>query len=131
MATVRIPKPQAMCIGPLSQVTKRSQFEAIAAKSLGEGSNTIGISGSKASRKYPMESFSSGPIKVTTFRPRQYRAVMSSQKFSTGHLLPHAFRPPTKTPTLSLPEPRQGKACIFLLQSSFSVLERANEGRLA
>src|SRR5437867_7042671 len=131
MATVRMPKPQAICIGPLSQVTKRSQFEIIAARSLGAGSKTIGMSDSKASRKYPKASFSSGPTKVITFRPCRYRAVMSSQNFLVGHFLPHAFRPPTKTPTVYLPEPWPVKACSFFLPSSFSVLERANAGRLS
>src|SRR6266545_7389582 len=121
MATVRMPKPQDICIGPLSQVTKRSRFEIIAAKSRGAGSKTIGMADAKASRKYPKESFSSGPMKVITFRPWRYRAVMSSQNFLIGHFLPHAFRPPTKTPTIHLPEPWPSKACNFFLPSSFSV----------
>jgi hypothetical protein len=58
-------------MGPLSQDTKRSQLETIAAKSREEGSKTKGIAGSKASLKNPIKLFSSGPKNVTTFIPSQ------------------------------------------------------------
>jgi hypothetical protein len=58
-------------MGPLSQVTNRSQFETMTAKSLGEGSKINGILGFKASLNNPIKPFSSGPKNVTTFTPSQ------------------------------------------------------------
>src|SRR2546430_15788296 len=103
----------------------------MAAKFLIEGSNTIGMSQTKASRKYPTESLSSGPMNVTTFRLCERRAAMSLQKLLSGHLLPHTFHPPTKTPTVGLPVTQPGRACIRLLPSSTSALVRTNERRLS
>src|SRR5207248_3254175 len=56
---------------------------------------------------------------------------MSLQKLLSGHLLPHTFRPPTKTPTVGLPVTQPGRACIRLLPSSISALVRTNERRLS
>src|SRR5713226_8586484 len=55
---------------------------------------------------------------------------MSSQKFLIGHLFPHAFLPPTKTPTIG-PPPWPTKVSILLFPSSFSAEERTNEGRVS
>src|SRR2546422_8644660 len=55
---------------------------------------------------------------------------MSSQKFLIGHLFPHAFLPPTKTPTIGLPS-CPTKLSILLLPSSFSASEKINEGKVS
>src|SRR6266404_1558636 len=54
---------------------------------------------------------------------------MSSQKFLIGHLLPQAFRAPTKTPTVGLPPPQPASSSIRFLPSCFSRSERSDEGR--
>src|SRR6266850_4109000 len=56
---------------------------------------------------------------------------MSSQKFFIGHLLPHVFRPPTKTPTVGPPPPQPANSSIRFFPCWFPRSERRNEGRLS